>query len=270
MITVLGSSGFVGSQVVKDLEAKKLEFHAPERNEKLIDKNLGDVIYCIGLTSDFRAKPHETITAHVSYLNELIQNNTFTSLTYLSSTRMYIHNTQTQEDASISINPKDPFDLYNSSKLTGELLALNCGRKNVKVARLSNVFGADFNSDNFVTSITKDALINNKVVLRTTPQSSKDYISVLDVSEMLIRLAKVEKSGIYNVAAGYNVTNKAILDKLQALTDCEIEFDAKAETIIFPEITNAKLVAEINFKPERTLLSELDSFVTQFKAHLKK
>lgn len=269
MITVLGSSGFVGSQVVKDLQSKKLEHYAPARNEKLVGKQLGDVIYCIGLTSDFRTKPHETITAHVCYLNDLIQQNTFNSLTYLSSTRMYIHNTQTQEDSPISIDPKDPFDLYNSSKLTGELLALNCGKKNIKVARLSNVFGADFNSDNFVTSITKDALINNKVVLRTTPKSSKDYISVLDVSEILIRLSKVEKSGIYNVAAGYNVTNEAILNKLKALTNCTIEFDSKAETIIFPEITNSKLVNEVNFKPERTLLSELDSFVTQFKSHLK-
>ena len=92
MITVLGSKGFVGSQTIKDLIKRKIDFFAPARNEKIFDKNLGDIIYCIGLTSDFRNKPHETIIAHVTFLNDLIQNNVFNSITYLSSTRMYIHN----------------------------------------------------------------------------------------------------------------------------------------------------------------------------------
>jgi len=33
----------------------------------------GHVIYCIGLTADFRQKPFETIEAHVSKLAEVAQ-----------------------------------------------------------------------------------------------------------------------------------------------------------------------------------------------------
>lgn len=73
MITVLGSSGFVGSQIIKDLFNKNVNFSAPERNAVIQNMDLGDVIYCIGLTADFRTFPHETITSHISYLNDLIQ-----------------------------------------------------------------------------------------------------------------------------------------------------------------------------------------------------
>lgn len=270
MITVLGGTGFVGSQIVKDLKASNANFIAPLRNEILHSKNLGDVIYCIGLTADFREKPHDTITAHVSYLNDLIKNNQFKSLTYCSSTRLYIHNTQTSENSKISIDITDPFDLYNSSKLTGELLALNCGRKNIKIARLSNVFGLDFYSNNFITSITKDAILNNSVELRTTPNSAKDYISVKDVSEMLIKLSSLEKTGIYNIAYGSNFNNQSILNKLSELTGCKICYAKNAQTIIFSEIENAKIINELNYVPKTNLITELETFVHSFKLHLNK
>ena len=269
MLTVLGAQGFVGSAIVNKLRQNKIAFAAPDRDAVLTGKPLGDVIYCIGLTADFRSRPFDTIEAHVNKLSGLLKDADFNSLTYLSSARMYIHNTSTGEDSPISIDPKDPFDLYNASKITGELLALYCGRTNIKVARLSNVFGFDFNSENFITSIVKDALINKKIILRTTPDSAKDYISVDEVADLLIGLAALRTSGIYNIAGGFNVSNKDILAKIQSLTGCEIEYSEKAERIIFPVLDNQKIVKELNYENKATILDHLETIIFNFQNTIK-
>ncbi|MES2850099.1 MAG: hypothetical protein V4685_13660, partial [Bacteroidota bacterium] len=93
MITVLGASGFIGSSIMKKLKEQNTQYFAPERNEVITNRDLGDVIYCIGLTADFRTKPFETVDAHVCKLKQVLNECTFNSLTYLSSSRVYINST---------------------------------------------------------------------------------------------------------------------------------------------------------------------------------
>src|SRR5258705_4853720 len=250
MITVLGASGFVGSAMIDELKRRKLNYYAPSRDEQLTGRSLGDVIYCIGLTADFRKRPFDTIEAHVCKLKHVLQECDFTSLTYLSSARIYVHNTGVvNEESPVAIHITDPFDLYNSSKLTGELLAMNCGRENIKIARLSNVYGNDFTSDNFITSIIKDAVQNGRIVLRTTPDSAKDYISLKDVVSLLLKISLEGKSVVYNVASGINTSNADILNVIQQETGCIIEYSPLAKNIIFPPIQINKLKNEFGFVP---------------------
>src|SRR5437868_14664917 len=91
MITVLGASGFIGSHIVRELEQRGEKYYAPAKVETIWDKDLGNIIYCIGLTADFRTRPFDTVEAHVCKLNELLKRGRFDSLLYLSSTRVYIH-----------------------------------------------------------------------------------------------------------------------------------------------------------------------------------
>jgi nucleoside-diphosphate-sugar epimerase len=266
MITVLGASGFVGSSLVNRLKQLGVEYAAPARDAVLRGRPLGEVIYCIGLTADFRTRPFDTIEAHVCKLNNILKECDFTSLTYLSSARIYVHNTGTvDETIPVPIHITDPFDLYNSSKLTGELIALNCGRENIKVARLSNVYGMDFNSENFITSIIKDAIRDGKIVLRTTPDSAKDYISLDDVVSLLLKISGEGQSGIYNVASGVNTPNSLILDTIKEETGCEIEYSSKAEKIIFPPIRIDKIKSAFGFSPSRELKDDLRLIIREFR-----
>lgn len=273
MITILGSTGFVGSHLASKIKGLGIEVFTPKRNENIADgRNLGHVIYCIGMTADFRKKPYETIEAHVCKLKSILESCVFDSFTYLSSTRVYINNKAinkkiTEED-DLVLNPNNSFDLFAASKITGELLALNCGKENIKIARLSNVFGSDFSSENFITSIIKDALIHNKVELRTTPDSAKDYISIDDVCSALIALATIKEKGIYNVASGFNTTNKEILDELNKLTGADIVYTSEAQTIVFQQIDNAKLVSKTGFKYNTTIVKELPEIISNFKVEL--
>jgi nucleoside-diphosphate-sugar epimerase len=269
MITVLGASGFVGSNLVNMLHEKGMDFYAPKREETLVQKSLGHIIYCIGMTADFRSKPFETVEAHVCKLAAVLQTCNFESLTYLSSTRVYIKSKSSEkkllESDDIVINATDATDIFAASKITGELLALNSGKKNIKVVRLSNVFGADFLSQNFITSIVNDAIANQKVELFTTPDSAKDYISVEDVCTALIKLAECAEPGIYNLAYGSNTSNEEILNELNKLTGAAISYAPAAQKILFQEISNEKLTKTIGFTPAKGIIDCLPDIITAFK-----
>lgn len=264
--TVLGASGFIGSHLAQFLTLGGHEVYCPSRNESLFDRELGNVIYCIGLTADFRKKPFETIEAHVCKLKSVLQYCNFETFTYLSSTRIYIHNTeQVDEESLIPVSVNDPFDLFNSSKLTGELLTLNCGRENTKVVRLSNVIGNDFDSSNFLTSILNDAFKTGKIVFQTTPDSGKDYIGIHDVVRMLFEISVNGKSRIYNLATGSNLLNSEIAAIITQKTGCEIFFEANPNKILFPKIGIGKLEREFSFKTHDTVSSLIDRLIENFK-----
>jgi nucleoside-diphosphate-sugar epimerase len=246
MITVVGASGFIGSHLVKRLEKYKLQFQAVRRDDEIPYGNLGDVVYCIGLTADFRSRPFDTVDAHVCTLLDLVKNHEFDSLLYLSSTRVYAGADSTEEDRALRVNPQDPSDLYNISKMMGEAITLNCGRTG-RVARISNVYGSDFTSGNFLPSILRQAVNGEKIVLRTAPGSEKDYVWIHEVVEQLIFIAAGGKQRIYNIASGMNVSNRQLAEKLYELTGCEIEFEPHAPEIKFPPINIDRARGEFRF-----------------------
>jgi nucleoside-diphosphate-sugar epimerase len=266
MITILGASGFIGSQLARKLAAEGVEYRAIGRNDRIPAENLGDVIYCIGVTADFRTRPLDTVEAHVCALVEFIRRYQFDSLLYLSSTRVYADDEASHEYKPLFVSPRNAPDLYNISKLMGESIALNCAR-NARVARVSNVYGPDFHSDNFLPSIVRDAVSSGKLVLHTAPESAKDYVSVDDVVNALIQLAMRGREQIYNVASGVNVSHRELAEKLRALTGCEVEFEANAPIAKFPPIDVERLRSEFGFAP-RSVLDDLPQLVESYRKEL--
>lgn len=253
MITVLGASGFIGSHLVKRLEELDIPFDAPHRDKMISTGHAGDVIYCIGLTSDFRSRPFDTVRAHVCKLLEVLQGCEFASLLYLSSTRLYRTNiAEAREEDSFQVNSLNPSDLYNISKAMGESLSLACGKK-TRVVRLSNVYGDDFTSENFLTSIIKDAVSNKKVILQTSPDSTKDYVNIRDVVDGLINILTKGQHTIYNLASGVNVSNQQLMNQISQQIDCDVEFEPDAPIINFPPINIDRMRTEFDYRPANVL-----------------
>lgn len=267
MITVLGASGFIGSHLVKRLDALGKEFQAVGRNDVLPAGPLGHVIYSIGVTADYRSRPFDTVEAHVCKLIEILRDRQFDSLLYLSSTRLYLGLDSAGEETALRIAPLDAGDLYNASKAMGESLVLNCGRQ-TRVVRVSNVYGPDFDSDNFLTSIMKDAIFRNKIVFQTAAASAKDYISVDNVVDALIAIATSGRERIYNLASGVNVSNGEIADKLREISGCTVEFPSQAPAIIFPTISVDRLRAEFAIESSH-LLDDLPHLLDLYRQNLK-
>lgn len=264
VITVFGASGVIGSHIVRYLSGANYDVYAPDRNVELKGCILGDVIYCIGVTSDFRTRPYDTIEAHVSKLSHILQTSTFNSFTYLSSTRIYKQRESlAKEDDTISVQPLKSDDLYNISKIMGESLLVTSG-KPVKIIRLSNVYGGDYISDNFLPSLMRDAVKKGKIILRTSPQTVKDYIRIQDVVDLVCRITIDGKHNVYNVASGFNVSHESLMKIIEKQTGCKVEIEPGGDLMQFPTISIERIKSEFGYVPT-SVLSELPLLLDEFK-----
>ena len=248
MITVLGASGFIGSHLVAHLARSGAAFRAPGRNESLEGTELGHIIDCVGLTSDFRSRPWDAVEAHVGRLLEIVRTCAFDSILYLSSTRLYRLNARPAREADpLGFEPEEPEDLYGLSKATGEAMVLSLGAKG-RVERLANVYGAG-QKDTFLASLIAEARTCGVIRLRTARDSEKDYVSVEDVVDLLVKIALGGRHRVYNVASGVQVSNTRIVEALAATTGCRIEVAPAAPRIFFPPIDIGRISEEFGFAP---------------------
>lgn len=264
MITVLGASGFIGSHLARHLEASGVEWQAPARNEDLRGRDLGRVIDCAGITADFRVRPYDTVDAHVSRIVDLVRNCSFESFVYLSSTRLYKDHPSSpaREDDDLRVSPFGAGGLYNLSKAMGEAVTLTLGDRG-HVVRLSNVYGEGSEAHNFLASIVTDAIRTGEIVLETSLDSAKDYVSVTDVVELLPRITGGQQR-IYNVASGANVTNGAITAEIARLTGCTVSVRPNAETWVYPEIDIERARSEFGFRPS-SLIHDLPALINFYR-----
>lgn len=245
--TVFGGTGFIGRHLASALKSAGLPVTIPTRDTHLpTAMSMGHVIYCAGVTADFRTRPYDTMDAHVGYLGRVLEQSEFDSLLYLSSTRIYDGAERGVEESTFSVDPWSPNDLYNISKLAGEALCLNHANPRVRVARLSNVYGTGMYSprtglQNFLTSIIQQAISERHVELQTAPGSSKDYIHIGDVVRALAMIAIDGSDRIYNVASSVSVSHEQLLDRLAEITGCTWSTAADAPHVGFPAISTARL-----------------------------
>ncbi len=243
--TILGAGGFIGGHLLAHLRQAGHDCFAPARGDAaLFSAELGHVIYCIGLTADFRSRPFDTVRAHVCLLADVLEKARFDSLLYLSSTRLYAGAAHGNEETPLMVG-----DIYNLSKLTGEALCFASGRELVRVARLSNVFGNDFYSDNFLPAIIRAAVTERRVALGTPLDVAKDYVLIDDVVTILPRIALEGKHRIYNVARGRNTSNRELLAKLAETTGCGVDAPTASNALAFPLISIERLVEEFAYAP---------------------
>jgi nucleoside-diphosphate-sugar epimerase len=245
--TLIGGRGFIGRHLHAQLRELGWTCYLAERADKTLDttlftQDLGHVFYCAGLTANFRQQPYATVEAHVELLSKVVQNSQFTSLTYLSSTRVYAGASHTGENAPLLVRSHEPGDLYNLSKLLGESLCINSQRP-VRIVRLSNVYGQAMPAQNFLAEVLTMAATEAHVHFRSAPQSQKDYVAIQDVVHYLPIIAQHAKSQIYNLASGENSSNAEIAAFLQTCgVPCSFEKDAPS--IVFPRIDVTKLHTE--------------------------
>jgi nucleoside-diphosphate-sugar epimerase len=262
--TVFGASGFVGSHLVRWLESQALPYWAPERGADVSSRPLGHVIYCIGVTADFRKRLYDTVRAHVCTLLGILEKADFKSLLYLSTARLYDGLEDTREDQVLRVNPSSSDHLYNISKIMGESMCLSSGRAHVRVVRLSNVYGNDFSSENFLTSVLRDAVDHKMVVLRTSLDSEKDYVNVDDVVRLLPQIARSGRHRVYNVASGVNTTHRELADVVERATGCSIEVADGSPTVRFPPVCIERVQQEFGFAPSR-VLDSLPALIAEYK-----
>lgn len=262
--TIFGGRGFIGAHLCKYLEKDSLPYQIVGRRDPLPKGNLGNIFYCAGITADFRSRPFETMGAHISTLSNVLEHGQYDTFLYLSSARMYRNASLTTEDVKFTIDPNSPEDFVDVSKLAGESLCLSIDNNKIRILRLSNVFGYDFLSQNFLTEIIKSALIDRKIHLLSSLDSSKDYVDVDSVVNIMVRIAESGQNRIYNVSSGYNVSHEEIVLLLRDLTGCSLTVADNAPSVICPTVNNDRIRQEFNYRPAR-LTDKLEDLVNAFK-----
>ncbi len=246
--TIFGANGFIGNALYVYLKAKGHNVYTPDiRSDTPLKAHLGHVIYCIGMTGNFRGQPEKTIESHVDILQKYINLNNFDSWLYLSSTRVYANSINTNEEEPICIRPSAD-SLYDLSKLLGESICLSHEQSTVRITRLSNVYGPGQNENMFLGRILKDLKENNKTVIQEAPESSKNYIYIDDVVEILEKISTSGKGRLYNIASEANTTHRTISDIITSY-GYDVSFQPDANARIFPHINTHKASSEFGFSP---------------------
>jgi nucleoside-diphosphate-sugar epimerase len=258
--TVLGAGGFIGQAMVRHLCAAGHDVAPVARaglDAFLVGRfPAGHVIDCIGLTGDFRTRPLETAEAHVGIVARVLARASMASFLLLSSTRVYARASSTREDAELLIAPLIGGDLYNVTKLAGEALCLSDPRPELRVARLSNVYGPGIGGACFLGQVLADGRMSGAVTLRQGLLSTKDYVALDDVVALLEGIATAGRKRLYNVASGANTTHDAIARVLALAAGWRIIAAEGAATVRFPRIDITRIKTEFRM-PRRGVLEDL-------------
>jgi nucleoside-diphosphate-sugar epimerase len=267
--SVLGADGFVGSSLVRHLQDRGHSCDVVHRNDR-VPQRCGHLIFCIGVSSDFRTRPFDTMEAHVSVLARILRGNCFESFTYLSSTRVYLGATLANpacEDMSLTVNPNDPNFLYNASKLAGESLCLAIDNPLIRVVRLSNVYGADDRSNNFLTVVLRNVITRGNATLFNAMSSEKDYISIVDVVQALELIPLQAISRLINLGSGRNVSNRELAALILRYTGCAVRVLPNAPELKLPQIVIDRLIRELNIRP-RDIVDEFPTLIAATRKSL--
>jgi len=210
--TVVGAAGFVGSRLAARLCADGWDVWAPAKGDpELLDRDLGVVFYCAGLTADYDRRPFDTVDAHAALVSDIARAGRFERFVYCSSTRLYDgqRKPEAHEAEPLVLDPADPRRVYDLSKALGENLTLTRMDGRGAVARLSNVYDWADGAPGFLSEWLIKARATRDVVLDSSPNIARDYIHLDDTVDALIALAGGQ-SQAYNVAAGELTTNADI------------------------------------------------------------
>ncbi len=259
--TVFGAGGFIGSNVTKYLREAGHTVATLTRADRVAPgTHLGHVIYAIGLTGNFRQRSFETVEAHVTTLAGSMQAVGYDSWLYLSSTRVYgLSATDACESDRICVMPGAD-GIYDISKLLGESLCLALDRPDVRVARLSNVYGNGQSRHTFLGSLLEDVSAERDIIIREDPRSSKDYVAISDVVRLIENIALCGRQRVYNIACGFGTSHADIAERLRHLVRNSVSFLPGAPYRTFPRINVARIEEEFGFAP-RNLLDDLGKLV---------
>ena len=268
MYTIFGSTGFIGSEIIKRLKQKKIKIYKPKKNIVKFSKNLGHVIYCIG-SDDWKDKPKKGYFSNLGHLQQIVHNNSFKSFIFLSTTRLYLNSSKTvTEKNNILVKPDNINYYYNILKAASESLLLSLN-KNIIILRLSNVFGNNFNSPLLLPTLIRNAIQKSKINISINVNSKKDYISINDVIDIIFKIQKKNKFRIYNIASGKNIALKKIIQIIRNKTNCRVFTKNQNIKIKEPIISINRIKNEYNFKPSLDIEKDLPSLITNFRKKLK-
>ena len=239
---ITGATGLIGSTLVRCLLAlnKDIQITCPIRNLKKVKAIYGEevesirfiecnlvaylnkltekdnfqyIIHCASPTSGkyMTEHPVDTYMLAIDSTRAILEyaRKVQTDIVYVSSLEYYGQNFDDvliTEDMQGYVNNTDPRSSYPLGKRAAEYLCVAYAKQfdvNVKVARLTQTFGAGVSADDnrVFAQFARSVIEGKNIVMHTKGESAKPYCYTIDcVSAILYILLRGEKGEAYNVA----------------------------------------------------------------------
>lgn len=278
-ILVTGHNGFVGKNLVKELERRDARVVTlQDENKKRIDirnwqkikdiNNLDMIYHLAALTYvpfSFE-NPRKTYEVNVSgTLNmlELGRLNNIEKFIFMSS---YVYG----KPHYLPINEKhpiNPLNPYTKSKVMGETLCKSYNNDfnlNCIIFRPFNIYGNNQNS-NFLIPTIIEQLKMGKIELKD-PEPKRDFLHLIDLIDALIKAGKYNGNfNVFNLGYGKSYSVKQIVNKIIDLygKDIEVKYtgEKRKNEIIDTVADTKKINKQLGWTPHITLDKGLTAII---------
>lgn len=295
-VLITGGTGFIGSQVVKQLLAKGYEVHslvyppfAPEQKGLFqYEMNLMNA----AAVETFLAEHHFENLIHLAWYvgkgcqtSEVNLNWLSLSLSLLSSfhkhggKRVLYTGSVSEYDyrygyMTEELTPLNNEYLYGKTKASLYLLAKDFCAKNqldFKWARLFNVYGPAERKERLFPAVILSMLQGQDVKVSTCSKY-QDYLHVEDIAGGIVALFESKVQNAVNICSAEPVKLRFIVEKIAEMTHFQGKILWGAVPAYFEEPlvvgNNTRLKEEVGFTPKYTLEEGLKSTIEWWKEHL--
>ncbi len=291
MIVVTGGLGFIGNELVRQLQAKGEQVVIID-NENRVAPHLEDIIavpvYKIDITDNVAvdlvfAELKPRLVYHLAAIHYIPECNLYPertlrvnvegTLSVLNAAVKYecAHFIMASTGAVYGDSPKQlneldaiaPVDIYGLSKWFAEdLCRSKSAGMQITICRLFNNIGLRETNAHILPEIINQLKTGTRVLQLGNTSPIRDYISTQDTAAVLIQLSSIKNSScqVYNVASGKGASVNELIDLMANLLGekIKIETDATRFRKADKEVQLAdisKLKEALNWEPQHTLKS---------------
>lgn len=283
-VLVIGSSGFLGSHIIKKLNDALFEIVRFDKtdNQDILKREDLEKAPAVEIVIHLAAKTyipdafmdpgsfyHENINGAINIL-EYCRKNKVEKLIFAST---YVYG----EPVYLPVDEKHPLDImnpYTRSKYICELLIEGYCRDfglNAVIFRIFNVYGVGQDERFLIPTILRRFFNNEEQVKMKNLTAKRDFIYIDDVVEVFCRACEADIKGfeIFNIGSGASYSVKEILDLIGKITNLHRE--VKSEHVLrkgdvkntLADINKAKEI--LNWSPRFNLEDGLRDMIKELR-----
>lgn len=262
-ILVTGSTGQLGSDVVKELLKRGYSTLSPNRSEfnlcsednirnYILNSNCESIVHCAAYTQvdkaedekDLCIKINATATKHIAKCAKILD----IPMIYISTDYVF---DGTKDGKYTENDETNPINIYGESKLAGEKYVQEILDK-YYIVRTSWVF--NINGKNFIETMLRLSKANNQLSIVNDQIGSPTYTK--DLSRLLVDMLETSKYGLYHATNEGYCSWYEFADTIFKLANINIdikainsnEYASRAKRPLNSKLSKDKLI-EFGFKP---------------------
>lgn len=272
MVSVFGSSGFVGSYYTQRYSS------VPIDRNSLVPTST-DILYLISTTDNYNVftNPYIDIETNLTHLIRVLENCKGKDVTFNFASSWFVYGqVQIPADETAYCDPKG---FYSITKRAAEQLLISyCETYNInyRILRFANVLGPNdkhvSKKKNALTFLIQELIKGNDISLYDNGMFYRDYIHVHDLCTAInLVIENGEKNTIYNIGNGVPILFKDVIDyakikinsKSQINTIEQSDFHKVVQSKSF--YMNCEKLFNLGYKPKYTIEQIIDELIETYK-----